>query len=135
MQHRKVTIMEADKLKEVIKPSLFQRIRKGISDVLCLAAIACIFAFVLIICSMWVYAWQHNLYPRVAVPRDAYRGAWSGDSTLINISDQTLTPLAFTFIAAILSCIVKPNRRAGITLLLGAVCVFVLICHVSLLED
>ncbi len=113
------------------KSSLRERLALWIA----LLSIAPVSMSTLILAYMWLYAWQHGLYPKVPIPKDAYRGPWSGDWILTSAWDYALFLPGYSFIIALVSLVIKPNVRAGIVLGLSIVCFFFVFCHVGLVED
>lgn len=120
---------------ETTKLGTFQRLRKAVSDYLSLAAIASLGFFVLITGYMWLYAWQQGRYPRVPWPESVTYGPWESDITLNYLWREALNGPVLAFLAALLSCIVRPNGRAGIALGLSMFFALVWFMHISLLGD
>lgn len=127
--------MQTQQLREIAKPTLFQRVRKGVSDFLFLASLASLCVFFGILCFMWIYAWQHGLYPKVPLSKTAIRGPWAYDITLNLAFREVINPLSYAAFSALLSCIIKPNARAGIAFLFCIFGVIVLFLHLGLVDD
>jgi hypothetical protein len=113
------------------KPPLRERIARWIA----LLSIVVVSVTPLMLLYMWLYAWQHGLYPKVPIPANAYRGPWSDDQILMSAWDHALFLPVYSFVIALVSLIIKPNLRTGITLGFCIACFILVLCHVGLVED